>query len=558
MSSGTSSQESGCSSPALYQQDNLQLQTANISSNLQLIPSIKLTDLTFINKGAYGTVYKALHSDWRIPVAVKFFPTERHLVESDRSKIFKEAEILHKARFSYILPVLGICYEEENIGIVTEYMTNGSLNQLLHEENPSPEIVWPLRFRILYEIALGVNFLHNLTPPLLHHDLKTPNILLDSEFHVKIADFGLSKWRMLSQSFSDHKPAGGTIIYMPPEMYEPNVNTGRGSVKHDMYSYAIIMWEVLSRKQPYEGATTPMQIMFSVANGNRPDISEESLPADMPHRDVFISLMQSGWACNPNDRPAFLKCLLELEPVIKIYDDISILEGILQIKRAKCNIAPNWRTSSNISISHLSIGSSGSASEFIPKQLKSRDDFNEIWPITSDTASTAVLSYGSPKFSQNDNPGNKNGFLHIGILAIIKVDFSSPNNSNSFGAIKLGNEIRQQPSYTSPTISPTECCPQQESRFPALMWILSKRDQIVNQMTDACLNQCLDSLISNRIIIKEDYELIKSERTRCAKVRSLIDTCDMQGEFFAKVIVKKLKDNRQNDLQPFPENCQDS
>lgn len=54
------------------------------------------------------------------------------------------------------------------------------------------------------------------------------------------------------------------------------------------------------------GATTPMQIMFSVSKGSRPDISEESIPADMPHRDVFISLMQSGWASDPNDRPAFL------------------------------------------------------------------------------------------------------------------------------------------------------------------------------------------------------------------------------------------------------------
>ncbi|XP_072267057.1 receptor-interacting serine/threonine-protein kinase 2 isoform X2 [Pyxicephalus adspersus] len=494
MSSGSSSQESGCCSPGRYQRDNLYQETANISSNLQLIPYTKLTDLTFINKGAYGTVYKALHSNWRIPVALKFFPKERHLMESERNKIFKEAEILHKARFSYILPILGICYEEENIGIVTEYMTNGSLNQLLHEENPSPEIAWPIRFRILYEIALGVNFLHNLTPPLLHHDLKTQNILLDSEFHVKIADFGLSKWRMLSQSFSDHKPAGGTIIYMPPEMYEPNLNTGRGSVKHDMYSYAIIMWEVLSRKQPYEGATTPMQIMFSVAKGNRPDLSEESIPSDTPYRDMFISLMQSGWACDPNDRPAFLKCLLDLEPVIQNYDDISILEGILQIKRAR-TFPQDWRASSNFSVTDAPPGDMSPSPVFV-----------------------------KPPVCSNDS------------------------------------ETLPPPSYTQATSRPSDrpiSRPQQESPSTALMWVLCKRDQIVNQMTDACLYQCLDALISNQIILKEDYELIKSERTRSAKVRGLIDTCEMQGESFARIIVQKLKDNRQKDLQPFPDLWQD-
>ncbi|XP_040210529.1 receptor-interacting serine/threonine-protein kinase 2 isoform X2 [Rana temporaria] len=500
-STSTSSQETGCSSPAQCQQDNLYLQTANISSNLQFISNTKLTDLNFINKGAYGTVYQALHSDWRIQVAVKFFPTERHLVESDRNKIFKEAEILHKARFSYILPILGLCYEEENIGIVTEYMTNGSLNQLLHEESPSIEIVWPLRFRILYEIALGVNFLHNLSPPLLHHDLKTPNILLDNEFHVKIADFGLSKWRMLSQSFSDHQPVGGTIIYMPPEMYEPSVNTGRGSVKHDMYSYAIIMWEVLSRKQPYEGATTPMQIMFSVSKGSRPDISEESIPADMPHRDVFISLMQSGWASDPNDRPAFLKCLLDLEPVIRNYNDVSILEGILQIKRARCNIPSDWRTSSNFSVLPIQSGDMSASIGFIPKPPSSSEG-NESLPPPS--YSLISLPPGRPE---------------------------SPIKSTH---------------------------PQQESVCPALRWVQTRRDQIVGQMTEACLNQCLDALISKTIILKEDYELVKSERTRSAKVRKLIDTCDMQGEVFARIIVLKLKDNRQNALQPFPELYQDA
>ena len=121
-----------------------------------------------------------------------------------------------------------------------------------------PDIAWPLRFRILHEIALGVNYLHNMNPPLLHHNLKTQNILLDNEFHVKIADFGLSKWRMMSLSQSrsyKSAPEGGTIIYMPPENYEPGQKS-RASVKHDIYSYAVIMWEVLSRKQPFEGMYT--------------------------------------------------------------------------------------------------------------------------------------------------------------------------------------------------------------------------------------------------------------------------------------------------------------
>ncbi|XP_063780139.1 receptor-interacting serine/threonine-protein kinase 2 isoform X2 [Pseudophryne corroboree] len=497
------SQELGSSSSEHYQVDNLLIEPSSICSNLQGIPYQKLTDLKFINKGAYGTVCRAFSSDWRIPVAVKFFPTERHLVDRERNKILKEAEILHKARFSYILPILGICNEGIHLGIVTEYMTSGSLSQLLHEDNPLPEIVWPLRFRILYEIALGVNFLHNMTPPLLHHDLKTPNILLDNEFHAKIADFGLSKWRMLSQSLSDHKTPGGTIIYMPPEVYEPNIKNSRGSVKHDMYSFAIIMWEVLSRKQPYEGATNPIQIMFSVVNGNRPDTSEESLPSDIPHRDLFMSLMKSGWASDPDDRPAFLKCLLDLEPVINKYDDISILEGILEIKKTRSNIPyipsprsplPDEERSPNIDVHEKASYISSSSSGSFDKEGKESSVYTPCWP-------------------------------------------PSPDRRGSDETVGF-----------PPSMSPV-----QESSSSVLQWVQGKRNQIVNQMTEACLNQCLDGLISRSVICKEDYELVKSMRTRSDRVRQLIDTCDLQGEFFARIIVQKLKDNRQQDLQPFPD-----
>lgn len=68
-----------------------------------------------------------------------------------------------------------------------------------------PVVAWPLRLRILYEIALGVNFLHNMTPPLLHHDLKTQNILLDGEYHVKVT-WELNSASSISQFASSGKP----------------------------------------------------------------------------------------------------------------------------------------------------------------------------------------------------------------------------------------------------------------------------------------------------------------------------------------------------------------
>uniref|UniRef100_A0ABK0L8S4 Receptor-interacting serine-threonine kinase 2 n=1 Tax=Rattus norvegicus TaxID=10116 RepID=A0ABK0L8S4_RAT len=487
-----------------------------ICSALPHIPYHKLADLHYLSRGASGTVSSARHADWRVRVAVKHLHIHTPLLDSERNDILREAEILHKARFSYILPILGICNEPEFLGIVTEYMPNGSLNELLHRKTEYPEIAWPLRFRILHEIALGVNYLHNMNPPLLHHDLKTQNILLDNEFHVKIADFGLSKWRMMSLSQSrsyKSAPEGGTIIYMPPENYEPGQKS-RASVKHDIYSYAVIMWEVLSRKQPFEEVTNPLQIMYSVSQGHRPNTSEENLPFDIPHRGLMISLIQSGWAQNPDERPSFLKCLIELEPVLRTFEDITFLEAVIQLKKSK-----------------ESCGSS----------LLSRNA-------------------GSPGTSRSLSAPQDKGFFHGGPQDCSSSKaYHCPGNHSWDGIISVSQEAafcdRRASSCSLTVIRPLLVEKSSERPQPGIaqQWIQSKREAIVSQMTEACLNQSLDALLSRDLIMKEDYELISTKPTRTAKVRQLLDTSDIQGEEFARVIVQKLKDNKQMGLQPYPE-----
>ncbi|XP_006157611.1 receptor-interacting serine/threonine-protein kinase 2 isoform X2 [Tupaia chinensis] len=485
-----------------------------ICSALPTIAYHKLADLRYLSRGASGTVSSARHADWRVQVAVKHLHIHTPLLDSERNDVLREAEILHKARFSYILPILGICNEPEFLGIVTEYMPNGSLNELLHRKTEYPDVPWPLRFRILHEIALGVNYLHNMNPPLLHHDLKTQNILLDNEFHVKIADFGLSKWRMMSLSQSRNSksaPEGGTIIYMPPENYEPGQKS-RASVKHDIYSYAVIMWEVLSRKQPFEEVTNPLQIMYSVSQGHRPDTSEESLPFDIPHRALMISLIESGWAQNPDERPSFLKCLIELEPVLRTFEEITFLEAVIQLKKTKESCG-----SSQLHKSSGSAGTSRSLSapqdDFLSKKTQDHSEKLQHCPVNHTWDSNISTSQRATFCDHGNVPCS---------LAII-----NPLSAE-------GNSERLQPGI-------------------AQQWIQSKREDIVNQMTEACLNQSLDALLSRDLIMKEDYELISTKPTRTSKVRQLLDTTDIQGEDFAKVIVQKLKDNKQMGLQPYPE-----
>ncbi|XP_020795115.1 receptor-interacting serine/threonine-protein kinase 2 [Boleophthalmus pectinirostris] len=536
------------------------LNLGSLVSTLPVIPYQKLTDLYYLSRGGFGTVFKAQHSDWRTTVAIKCLKLDSPFGERERNSLLKEAEVLHKARFNYIIQIFGVCNEPEFFCIVTEFMSNGSLDLLLHEKDMYPELSWPLRLRILYEIALGVNYLHNMNPPLLHQDLKTQNILLDGEYHVKIADFGLSKWRHLSVSKgSGSKPTemGGTVIYMPPEKYEPSANnrSRRADVKHDMYSYAIIMWEVLSRQIPYDEMNNPMQIMFSVIRGTRPDTSLDSLPAHIPNREILISLITSGWTANPDERPSFLKCLVELEPMVRGFDDIDFLEAVLELKRSKrraefCSASPSLpcpKRSDEDMLRHnpMERPPSGSGCCSSPETEISLPGFL----ISSNTPDALPSSFIAPEQPQSlkslkspDSTNNLNGH-------------ESPEN------IKLNipvSECSTQPdnNVLKPGPQQTDCCtPPRQSpplRGPIEEWIASRREEIVLQMTDACLHQTLDALIAQGLIMQEDYELVVNQLTRTAKVRKLLDNCHRHNEDFCRIVVSKLYFNKQMGLKPYP------
>lgn len=121
----------------------------------------------------------------------------------ERGELLEEAKKMEMAKFRYILPVYGIC--QEPMGLVMEYMETGSLEKLLASE-PLP---WDLRFRIIHETAVGMNFLHCMAPPLLHLDLKPANILLDAHYHVKV---GLARHRVRAQAAGAIQGREGMVL----------------------------------------------------------------------------------------------------------------------------------------------------------------------------------------------------------------------------------------------------------------------------------------------------------------------------------------------------------
>ncbi|KAM8927663.1 ankyrin repeat and protein kinase domain-containing protein 1 [Pelodytes ibericus] len=258
--------------------------------------------------GGFGQVYKVRHKKWWTVYAVKCSTSvlgDSALTSntSTYNNLIEEASKMEKIKFRYIVQIYGICTSP--LGIVMEYMENGSLEKLL----PSHTISWQLKFRFIHEIALGMNFLHIMTPPLLHLDLKPGNILLDEHLHVKISDFGLSRWKEHStrEEYIEKSAIKGTLNYIPPEMLLQN-NCVPG-IKYDVYSYAIVIWELLTQKKPYTGANM-MTIIVKVAAGQRPPLKDIS--EDRPvESQQMIDLMQRCWNQNPNKRPCFADIIVE-------------------------------------------------------------------------------------------------------------------------------------------------------------------------------------------------------------------------------------------------------
>ncbi|KAM5281811.1 receptor-interacting serine/threonine-protein kinase 4 [Ctenodactylus gundi] len=257
-----------------------------------------------VGSGGFGQVYKVRHVHWKTWLAIKCSPS-LHVDDRERMELLDEAKKMEMAKFRYILPVYGIC--REPVGLVMEYMETGSLERLLASE-PLP---WDLRFRIVHETAVGMNFLHCMAPPLLHLDLKPANILLDAHYHVKISDFGLAKCTGLSHTH-DLSMDGlfGTIAYLPPERIREKSRLF--DTKHDVYSFAIVIWGVLTQKKPFADEKNILHIMVKVVKGHRPELPPVCRARPRACASL-LRLMQRCWHEDPRQRPAFQEITSETE-----------------------------------------------------------------------------------------------------------------------------------------------------------------------------------------------------------------------------------------------------
>ncbi|XP_006833895.1 PREDICTED: ankyrin repeat and protein kinase domain-containing protein 1 [Chrysochloris asiatica] len=268
-----------------------------------------------VASGGFGQVFQAGHKLWRTEYAIKCSPCLMpDAASSEVNCLIEEAAKMEKIKFQHIVSIYGVC--KQPLGIVMEFMANGSLEKML----PTHSLCWQLKFRIVYETSLAMNFLHSIKPPLLHLDLKPGNILLDSNMNVKISDFGLSKWMEQStrMQYIERSALRGTLGYIPPEMFLQS-NKAPG-LKYDVYSFGIVIWEILTQKKPYSGFNM-MTIIVQVAMGMRPALQPMS-DEWLCEAQQMVDLMKRCWEQDPKKRPCFSDITMETDVLLSLLQSI--------------------------------------------------------------------------------------------------------------------------------------------------------------------------------------------------------------------------------------------
>jgi serine/threonine protein kinase len=274
------------------------LKRSGILSRKWLVDYNELAILETIGIGSYGEVHCA---DWKgQKVAVKLF-LQQKLQNKVRLELCAEGVILSQLHHPNIIKCLGVCAKQPNMCMVMEYMPRGNLKQVL--QDGSIDLPWPQRLEIALSIAKGMNYLH--AHNLIHRDLKPSNVLVDEDWTVKIADFGLSRIKATNQTMTQC----GTVAWIAPEIFEG----GQYSEKADVYSYAMVLCEIITRQEVWKGMHS-MKITTAVQAGERPKVTLSSSVSPIIKED-YVALMAACWAMEPNKRPSFEEIINSLEAI---------------------------------------------------------------------------------------------------------------------------------------------------------------------------------------------------------------------------------------------------
>ncbi|XP_059441562.1 LRR receptor-like serine/threonine-protein kinase FEI 1 [Corylus avellana] len=269
-----------------------------------------LNEEHIIGCGGFGTVYKLAMDDGNI------FALKRIVKMNEGFDRFfeRELEILGSIKHRYLVNLRGYCKSPTSKLLIYDFLPGGSLDEALHER--SEQLDWDARLNIILGAAKGLAYLHHdCSPRIIHRDIKSSNILLDGNLEARVSDFGLAK---LLEDEESHITTivAGTFGYLAPEYMQ----SGRATEKTDVYSFGVLVLEVLSGKRPTDasfiekGLNIVGWLNFLVTENRQREIVDpqcEGVQAES--LDALLSVAIQCVSSSPEDRPTMHRVLQLLE-----------------------------------------------------------------------------------------------------------------------------------------------------------------------------------------------------------------------------------------------------
>ncbi|KEH21567.1 probable leucine-rich repeat receptor-like protein kinase At1g35710 [Medicago truncatula] len=288
-----------------------------------------------IGTGAYGSVYRAQLPSGKVVALKKLHGYEAEVPSFDES--FKnEVRILSEIKHRHIVKLYGFCLHKRIMFLIYQYMEKGSLFSVLYDDVEAVEFKWRTRVNTVKGIAFALSYLHHeCTTPIVHRDVSSSNILLNSEWHASVCDFGTS--RLLQYDSSNRTIVAGTIGYIAPELaYTMAVNE-----KCDVYSFGVVALETLVGRHP--GDLLSSLQSSSTQSLKLCQVLDQRLP--LPNNEIvirhIIHVAIVAFACltiDPRSRPTMKRVsqsfVTELTPLSIPLSEISVQQLMSEELRA--------------------------------------------------------------------------------------------------------------------------------------------------------------------------------------------------------------------------------
>nr|VDD21649.1 unnamed protein product [Brassica oleracea] len=262
-----------------------------------------------LGEGGFGAVYRGFLNEIDSLVAVKKLSGRSR---QGKREFLTEVKIISKLRHRNLVQLIGWCNEKEEYLLIYEFMPNGSLDT--HLFGKRPHLCWDVRYKIALGLASALLYLHEEWDQcVLHRDIKASNIMLDTNFNVKLGDFGLA--RLMDHDLRSHTTGlAGTFGYMAPEY----VMTGRASKESDIYSFGVSILEIVTGRKSVDHSEENIEAKSLVERvwdlyGRQQLMSamDEKLGEEFNRKQAECLVVVGLWCAHPdrNSRPSIRQAI---------------------------------------------------------------------------------------------------------------------------------------------------------------------------------------------------------------------------------------------------------